>query len=344
MMKKILLIILLMTAQSLQADSDFNRARMIAMRHIRNNDFEQALDAFNQYLKVHPDNIYAYIEIAQVYMNLRDQDAAIRTILNGLANNPRASGLYMKMGDIYFSLQDYGNVIKYLKLMLNTCPGEEIDTECNKIYKLIGVSYFLKYDHENALLYLKKYQNLVFNDPEAYKYISLTYQNFNDKKRSNAYQEMNALLLNQSGISRNNFYYKQGVIFLKNGIYTEALNVLLRIAQARKNDHRLMFNIGMGYLLIREYPESILYVKRASELWDRKKLNFNKLIKLDNTGGKYALVLSLAYYLNKETGKAAETYKKVEDFDRYFFNYYKGDYKRGVHSKLYKQLPAMWED
>lgn len=337
-------VFILMACSLLQADADFDRAKIIALRHARNSDFDQALDAFRQYLKKYPDNPLAYVETAQIYMNLRDYTNAARILQTGLANLPRSPELYHKLAGLYFTMQDYTGVIRTMNLLLSSCPVQAVDTQCGSAYKLTGMACFIKGDHENAVRHFQKYVSIFYGDAEAYKYLSLSYKVLRDEKSSAAYLEMNHLLLNQGGLSQDAFDCRKGVILLKNALYPEAVKILIRAAETRKKDHRILYNIGAGYLLMGEYSESVLYLERAAEIYGAKRINISKWIRMDFTGGKYFLVLGLAHLLNRENSRALLSFERVRQYDTYFYNLYKEDYRKGTGSKLYRQLVNMWED
>ncbi len=325
---------------------NFKEAKQVAIIYIINNNHGKALKILNEYKNNNPGDYRIYLELSEAYINIKNYTHAINNLLAGIEEAPDYKiRFYYKLGLIYYTLLNYEKSIAYLKQI----PEKMIEQNYIDSYKFIGLSYFLLSEYRMTIKYLNKYlkiNKINYKDQDIYNYLAMAYLNIGNKNYYQIFYELDNLLTNNKNISYYDYIYKKGLLFLKYKKPEDAVNTLLNIHRLRKKDYKLNFNIGLAYSLINEYDEAVLYLKRSIKYYNKKfslpKI-FKKLLRLDETGAKYLLVLSINYVLNNQKKKAMQTFKQIKQYSSTIYKKYKLDYIKGKKSKLYNELEDLWE-
>ncbi len=132
-----------------------------------------AIEIYNRYLTLKPDDVSAIVYLAQAYTNLLEEDPAEKegyVKFNGKyikkENLEKAIETYKKVltfgndagveyeiGRFYLALDDADNAIKYYKTSIETDPVKGFDQTC---FTLSYIYQVKKNDTENSIQYLKK--------------------------------------------------------------------------------------------------------------------------------------------------------------------------------------------
>lgn len=313
--------------------------------YLSNDKYKEAEELCCEFLKRYPDNCTGYELLNKVYVQWNNIVKAIKINKDGLENNPGCYVLYYNLIENYYRLGKYEEAEKYIVKL------ESLGTNFQKIdfknfLKLSGKTYFFLKDYYKAVKYFEKYINYKYDDEEVYDTIVISHKKIYNENLATAYSEMKKLLNTQYAKDEKLFRFYSGIIFLKYGEYLKSLENFNSIYDYMQNNIELNFNIGLANLLLNNPVEAEAYFIKAFSLHNKKskiKKFIRSVLKNDKKGGKYALVLALTYYLNAEYNLAKEYYSKVKNYDKKIYNYFKFDDIINKSSKLYKELPLMYE-
>ena len=145
----------------------------------------------------------------------RDLSEAIAVSKRWLEQSPQDIDAYFNLGDIYFSLQNYDEALRYYQPIL------AIDPKYKMAYNQIGYAYAYKGDLKSAIATLKKYRELAPDEPNPYDSMGEIYYNHGDYKEA----EKN---LRQSLARNEEFNASRQIlsqIYLAQGKYRKALEM-----------------------------------------------------------------------------------------------------------------------
>lgn len=98
-------------------------------------DFEGAVAAFEEALRVDPRNVEAHISLATIYMNTEDYDKAIEHAQAGLMYDPKSIEAWLSLGNIYDEMGEFDKALEQLKYAMG------VDEENPEVYYLMGYIY-----------------------------------------------------------------------------------------------------------------------------------------------------------------------------------------------------------
>lgn len=111
---------------------------------------EQARLLYKEKVDENPTDIEALLGLSKTYQLIQQREDAKLYILKAYNMRPYDPKIQRKMGDFYYSFQEYSTAIEYYKLALASGLLKDFDTNLisAKCYEKLG-------DLENALLYYK---------------------------------------------------------------------------------------------------------------------------------------------------------------------------------------------
>lgn len=135
--------------KSVNAKPSFNQCYLeIAVCYFELGNFQQALTYLNQYLKVNPQDDFAYALKARCEANMNNNDVALSDILTAIALENSIDNRFLE-GKILYNMKRY----EQAKDKLEKLTGE---IQTAEIYKYIGLCYAELGDYSAALNNLDK--------------------------------------------------------------------------------------------------------------------------------------------------------------------------------------------
>ncbi len=147
-------------------------------QHNAGNDAE-AINSFNQVLKLSPDNSEAWANIGNSYNALQNYDKAISSLNKAVDINPNDAYAWICLGSSYNSKEDYDKAIESFE------RAQKIGNLSNELnssaFAGLGVAYANKEDLQRGLEYLNKATELNPNNEYAWENIEVVKKKI-DKK------------------------------------------------------------------------------------------------------------------------------------------------------------------
>ncbi len=145
--------------KSVNAKPSFTQCYLqIAICYFESKNYYQTITYLNQYLKINPQDDFAYALRARAQVNLGDCDSALSDILTAMALENSIDYRFLE-GKILYKMKRYSQALQKLEKL-----ADEIRTA--EVYKYIGLSYAELGNENQALLNLDK-SLLLFEDDKT---------------------------------------------------------------------------------------------------------------------------------------------------------------------------------
>ena len=128
---------------------------------LKNQDYNSALEKFNEAIKINPNYYSAYYERGKIYYELKKYDKALADFQKVLKIDPHFARTYGKIGEVYYNLKDYPNALENLNQAIRIENEEDaqkyreivnkINIELAEQKKTEGNELFDKNDYERAI-------------------------------------------------------------------------------------------------------------------------------------------------------------------------------------------------
>jgi len=258
--------------------------------HYLQKDYSNAIEWYKKALSLNKQNIYALHNSALTYLREGDTTRAIKSVRMVLELNPFFMPSVLLSGNLFHSISRYDDAIEVYERgaekdpliafnMANSCfnlgkreQGERLlekvaaHPQVSRVLK--GLSYFYlglsrrAVDIEEAIQYFSHTLEVFTSSPVVRYNLALLYL-------SNARYTQAALLLesigdeaHMQGPEKKNFNNMLGIALWKNGEYSKALKLFLRMYKNEKNT-RTAYIIGDLYTRMGEYSSAIQYYREA---------------------------------------------------------------------------------
>lgn len=277
----------------------------------KNKRYEEAIIYYQKSAKLNPNNVDAYINLAQIYKYKEDYPSAISTLKRAQAVAPAE----MKMADKVAELQkEYADLLysQGSELFLEEKYDEAILTY-NKINPqslevILGIAacYQAKNDYNKALSYYQKSFALEPNNSDMAYYVGLSYSNLDDAKNAIIY-------LNKAvSLDNNNEKAKDLLVYVREQQNSEFLERALALYEEQKYDQALAI---LSNILSSDNKNAFAYYYRGLVFDAQKK--YQQAITDYQNALKFNSDLNIVYYslavdfdtLNKYK-EASAAYKK----------------------------------
>ncbi len=147
---------------------------------------EEAIEAFNQSLKLDPNQPEIAFEIGEAYLKLGKFKAAAEAYQQAIRLKPNYAEPYNSVGGVYMMLGENKEAINAYQKAI------EIKPDFNKAYNNLGLVYQNTGQYEESIKALKKAISLDSQSPIAYYNLGITY--FKSKEHLLAFEQYNILL------------------------------------------------------------------------------------------------------------------------------------------------------
>lgn len=259
--------------------------------------------------RVHPDNGFGYLMLADVYQDQKKYELAVKNYRAGLAID---SSVYRAWEGLLFaqmSLKNFEKIVRDAERAINLFPEQPLP------YLFGAFGYFDQKNYESALKLLQTGQKLVFgNDAllgEFYNYLAEVHHELGNEQESFRFYDKTLALNSENSTALNNYAYHLAV---KGQQLEKALEMAAKAVNLDPENASNLDTYAWVYFKMQAYEDA--------EYWIKKALKYDKnpsgtilehygdiLYKLDNT--KKAID-----YWNKakETGEGSELLdRKIEE-------------------------------
>lgn len=254
--------------------------------------YEQLIDKYEKILEEKPDSINAVVNLARLYLKVRNFDKSIsyyEALIDPMPNNAE---IYKSMGVIYLAKEEKQESIKYLKkaLMLNLRDpalyeyAAEIDyknaPECYnialEIYSanrlsetesmhcfLIAMRLYKKGDYDTAMRYLTTIKPTMENTVEFKNLLgSIYYKRGEYDKALEEYVIAHELL----GYLHHNIAANMAACYKEKGQFDKALECLRYSLEVSDNKKSVYYHIALVYLAMDDKVEAMYNLKQSMDL------------------------------------------------------------------------------
>ena len=89
---------------------------------VKNNNIKEAIECYKRALKLKPDYVDVYYNLAKTYKSINDNDDAIEAYNKLLELSPNDVEALTNLGECYKDINDFTNAAKYYKTAVNIDP------------------------------------------------------------------------------------------------------------------------------------------------------------------------------------------------------------------------------
>jgi len=318
-----------------------------------NNDFKKAIEYFEQYIKLKPNDIQGFINISNAYYHTDQFETANEYIAKALEiDSSNAEALYLQKNSLYSIVQksvdnnDFKKAIEYFEQYIKLVP--------NDINGLINISntYYQIDQLENATEYIAKALEIDPENSDALKIRkNIIYSNAqksvdnNDFKKAIEYFEQ-YIKLEPNDINGliniSNAYYQTDQLENATEYIAKALEIdssnpgALYLQKNIKNQYAKLLNQGLKYFDENQFDESIgifkqyinydntnikILVKlgvahKHMKLYDQALEYFSQAINLDETHSDAYLQIAIIANINENYSNALQNLKLADNYNR----------------------------
>ncbi len=133
------------------------------------NDYNLAIEHYNQCLAIDPDHYQSYLGLADVYKEKNNPAKALTYYLTIVQRLPKLPLGYYNLGNMYFRLQQYDSSIAVLKKAIALQPNYA------NTYNDLGSAYFSKGNFDDAVISYKKALEIKPDHSDAWKNLGNCY-------------------------------------------------------------------------------------------------------------------------------------------------------------------------
>lgn len=258
--------------------------RLLGQYQLKLGKVGEALQSFNQALKLNPEHAEAKIQIGIIHQKyLRKEEKAIRYLSEGLHSKARLSpnvkaAAYKSLGEIYIQRKNFEKARKYLEQAHNLNPaekeieklyqtagGEKLETKVDTGTKLgVGDEYFRRGEYVSAG---KEYHAIFQKDPKNAKAAFKAAQCFwHLNQPGEAFSWLDrAIKADPKYIEA---YVKKAEYHIEHYSYRSADRVLKRALKLAPRNHLVYQGYALLHLRRQDYPLSIRFATKALRLYE----------------------------------------------------------------------------
>ncbi|HHT9127063.1 MAG TPA: tetratricopeptide repeat protein [Candidatus Brocadiia bacterium] len=129
-----------------QSNDDWYAAYHFGMGvfHQKNDEFEEAVEEYNQVIKLDPDNAEVHINLGVIYKDKGDLDKAVEEYEKALAIDPGLEVGHNNLGVVYFIKENYSEAIRHYQKAI------EINPKNLESYTNLGIAYGIQKRYDEA--------------------------------------------------------------------------------------------------------------------------------------------------------------------------------------------------
>lgn len=213
----------------------------------RNKEFNEAIEYLNKLIEVDENNADAYFYLASCYEELKNLDKAIFYLKIAVNKNPNNYFWYYKLAKILYNLGNYEESIRYFRIAIDLNPLDSYT------HNNLGVALL---DAGNINEAIKHFLRAVYLDPnDSYSYYNLArcYLKVGQLQRAlkNILKAIN--LESNKAI----YYLEAAKIYYKLRNYKDSLNYAIKATELDPNLQDAFLLISKLYIIAKKYNEAI---------------------------------------------------------------------------------------
>jgi tetratricopeptide (TPR) repeat protein len=226
--------------------------------YAKSNRYDKAIEDFNKAVELNPLDAKAYSNRGTVYVEINEHERAIEDYNKAIELNPNfARVLYYNRGNVYAKINEHERAIEdYNKAI-------ELNPNFAKVYYNRGNTYARLNEHERAIEDYSKAIELNPNDAEAYNNRGIAYYGLNQHERA-IEDYSKAIELNPNDAEA---YNNRGTAYCGLNEHERAIEDYSKAIELNPNLAGAYGNRGKAYSEIGRYEESARDFKRAGILF-----------------------------------------------------------------------------
>lgn len=181
-------------------------------------DFEKAIEAFDEMISFYPDSFQGYVELAKTYLKMKKIHLAYNTLKRIQGHFKKRKMILRELAKTSFLLRKYRESIYYTRLLIRLSPKSP------KLYFNLGLSLALTERHHEAIQAFKKAIELNPGFFDAYYNMGCIYQK-NGFLEEALIHFNQALTLNPDHAETS---YNLGLIYFESQDYFQSLSCFMK--------------------------------------------------------------------------------------------------------------------
>ena len=215
------------------------------------NNYSQAVQAFEEATKLDPSYVQPYLNLSMVYKKLKENDKALFYLEKATDVNPNEFGAYYLLGNFYYEQKKYDIAANYYYKAVNI-KSDFIEGYCG-----LGAALFAMEDWENAIKTFERAKTVDENSDKVLYALAKTYIMTKDYKKAK-YNLENAMVLNPMG----NYMQELAKVNYYLGDYDTAIE-LYQMALAENDKAELYNNMGLCYYHMKQPKKAVEFFEKA---------------------------------------------------------------------------------
>ncbi|MCP4716565.1 MAG: tetratricopeptide repeat protein [Deltaproteobacteria bacterium] len=235
---------------------NFNVPALLARNHTIKNDYQNAIAAYEETFRAHPNHTNALLNIGYCYLQIKQFDKAIAYFKKYLEVIPYAAKGHNNLAIAYFSKKDYDNAIIHYK------KSSELDPSYAEPHFNLGNTYRTL---ERASEALREYEKALQLNPgmdQLREYLANIYTQTGLQEKAAAV--MAPLLQKRQAAIEN--HMQQGTRFQQQGRHQECLDQYLKAMQLSTPNPFIFYNVALAYYYLQKFTQAEEFLTKSFEL------------------------------------------------------------------------------
>lgn len=223
--------------------------------------YDKAAEAFEEMLKIDPDNIMVKQSLADLYMRQKQFDRALAVINDVLEKNPDNLFLLASRVDVYLQQDRWDDARHDMETILTS---DSLDPD---LHFRIGLAYYAQSVKDTLLLpdaisVFQKFEQEYPSDWRPYLYLGVLYRQMKMDSIAEDYLNKATATANWSGDA----WWQLGWLYFDRQDFEETIAIMTKATSYVSNDFRIYMLLGIAYNRAGRNEDSRVALERAHEL------------------------------------------------------------------------------
>jgi tetratricopeptide (TPR) repeat protein len=223
--------------------------------------YDKAADAFEEMLKIDPNNIVVKQSLADLYMRRKQFDRALAVINDVLEKNPDNLFLRASRVDVYLQQDKWDDARHDMETILTS---DSLDPD---LHFRIGLAYYAQSIKDTLLLpdaisVFQKFEQEYSSDWRPYLYLGVLYRQMKMDSIAEEYLNKATATANWSGDA----WWQLGWLYFDRQDFEETIAIMTKATSYVPNDFRIYMLLGIAYNRAGRNHDSRVALERAHEL------------------------------------------------------------------------------
>jgi tetratricopeptide (TPR) repeat protein len=273
---------------------------LLADVYNRQRDYANAMTAFKKVIELDPNNAAAYLGLGDIQVRMQKPQEAAQNLEKALALDPSKNEAKMFLGNAYEDAREWVKAAEAFEKYLATNPANAWMT-----YQHLGTCRFEAGQFDQAAAaFAEAFKAQPQDQSIAYK-LAQAYE------RGGKFSEAEAIYLKLAGMSPKdaiNYYRSILAMYDKANNVAKAIEAAQKVVDLNPNDEQSHYNLGFMYQKMQKYNEAIS--------------NYRKALGVKPTYDIAWFQIGYCYYMMKNYPEAAAAFQKnVEIVPDHFYGY-----------------------